>query len=356
MTILWSAARYAGANARVHALFARFIPPALWAELLEAATVADLCHLLLQSWYREKLAALTAAPPDEIQLERALTRHWVWAARLPFGLLQGTSRDLLEWHWRRHELNNLKTILRAIHRQTPPEQVLPALISLGTPTELPWTTLATVSSIAALVERLRATWYGQVLQPALEEYRRQQSVFVLEVALDLAYYRRLRDLAAQLHGRDRQEADQTIGFWIDAQNLLWAYRYRLYAQLSPEEILNYTLQRNLRVNARVVRAIALGAPLLATVQSIWPDQIAGLDALTGLADRDALPRLELLLWRHLYARAVQMRTTAALQLGTVLAYKVLLESEVRDLVTIIEGKVFQRSGAQLQPYLIGRRG
>ncbi|MEZ4867056.1 MAG: V-type ATPase subunit [Caldilineaceae bacterium] len=281
-----------------------------------------------------------------------MTRHWVWAARRPFYLLQGASRELLEWYWRREELNNLKTLLRALHLQSPSEQFLPALIPLEGATELPWHALAAAPSVAELVERLRATWYGKVLQPVLEQYRRRQSVFVLEVALDLAYYRRLRGLVTQLHGRDRQEADQALSFWIDAQNLLWAYRYRLYAQLSPEEILNYTLQRNLRVNAKVVRAIALGAPLLETVQRVWPNQLPDLESLATVPERDALPRLELILWRHLYHWAKQTRATAALHLGAVLAYEILLESEVRDLVTLVEGKVFHRTGDQLRPYLI----
>lgn len=354
--MLWEAARYAGASARVHALFARLLPAPLWAELLDAPDLDGVFMLLHQSWYGQGLTTLTGVHPDGIQLERVLSRHWVWAARRPFYLLQGANRELLEWYWRRQELNNLKTILRALHFQAPPAQFQPALIPLDSAPELPWIALAAVNAIPELVERLRTTWYGKVLQPALEEYRRQQSVFVLEVALDLAYYRRLRDLAAQLHGRDRREADQYIGFWIDAQNLLWAYRYRLYAHLSPEEILNYTLQRNVRVNAEVVRAIALGAPLLAIVQRVWGGQIEDLEALAGLAEREALPRLELLLWRHLYTRAMKTQASAALHLGAVLAYEVLLESEVRDLVTIIEGKVFQWSGAQLQPYLIARRG
>jgi len=311
---------------------------------------------LQQSWYSATLRDLPAAQIDGVQLERALTRQWVAAAQRPTTLLQGASRTLMNWYGRRWELNNLKTILRARHHHAAPEQFLPALIPLEGTSNLPWSTLAAVGSIAELVERLQHTWYGKVLRPALEEYRRQQSVFVLEAALDLAYYRQLRNCVTALHGRDRREADQLIGFWIDAQNLLWAYRYRLYAHLSPEEILNYTLHHHLRVNAAVVRAIALGAPLREMTAQLWGQQLPELASLADLTERDALPKLELLLWRHRFARARKIQATAALHLGAVLAYEVLLESEVRDLITIIEGKAFKRTGAQIQPYLIGRRG
>lgn len=356
MSMLWEAARYAGVSARVHALWARFLPGPIWEELLDAPDIASVTATLRQSWYHEAVDHLPATLVDGVQLERALTRHWVLASRSPLAFLQGASRAMLDWYERRWELNNLKTILRARHHQIAADQFLPTLIALDESTSLPWDMLATVSSITELVERLQPTWYGKVLRPALEEYRRQQSVFVLEVALDLAYYRQLRNCVAALGGRDRSEADQTIGFWINAQNLLWAFRYRIYARLSPEEILNYTLHHHLRVNATVIRTIALGAPLMETVQQLWGQQLPELLTLSDLAERDALPKLELLLWRHLFARARRIQATAALHLGAVLAYEILLESEVRDLITLIEGKAFNRTSAQIKPYLIGMRG
>ncbi|MCB0188880.1 MAG: V-type ATPase subunit, partial [Caldilineaceae bacterium] len=208
MTVLWEATRYAGASARVHALWARLIPTPLWADLLAAPDVAGVTAVLRQSWYSATLRDLPTAQIDGVQLERALTRQWVAAAQRPTTLLQGASRTLMNWYGRRWELINLKTILRARHHHAAPEQFLPALIPIEGISNLPWSTLAAVGSIAELVERLQHTWYGKVLRPALEEYRRQQSVFVLEAALDLAYYRQLRNCVTALHGRDRREADQ----------------------------------------------------------------------------------------------------------------------------------------------------
>ena len=192
-------------------------------------------------------------------------------------MLQGGPRALVEWFWRRFEVNNLKTILRAVHHQTPPSQVQAAIIPLGPRAMAPWPSLVAASSIPALVEELSGTWYGRVLRHALDQSTRQQSIFPLEVALDLAYYGELLAHVDRLHGTDHADAAMFLGAWVDSQNLLWAYRFRLNADLSPEEILNYTLQRHLRVNAEVVRAIALGAPLLATVEKLWPGRLPGVE-------------------------------------------------------------------------------
>jgi hypothetical protein len=40
------------------------------------------------------------------------------------------------------------------------------------------------------------------------------------------------------------------------QNLLWAYRYKIYGRMTPEEIINYTLH-----HADTVRRVAPGSPL-----------------------------------------------------------------------------------------------
>lgn len=355
MTQLVDAARYAAVSARVHGLFSRLLPAALWAELVAAPDLRTVYHLLQQTWYADALPALSGAQWSAEPLERALWAHFVSAARSPFRLMQGASRELLEWHWRRFEVENLKTVLRAVHYRMTPEQATAVLIPLGAASTLPWTTLVTVDSAAVLVERLRATWYGQALAQALDQYRRTQALFVLEVALDLAYYQHLLAALQQLHGRDRQEAEHFLGVWLDGQNLLWAYRYRLYARFSPEEILNYTLHRHLRVNATVVRAIALGAPLWETVTALWGTQLPGVAALQGAPERAALAHLELIFQRHLYQAAQQTRTTYALHLGIVLAFEVLLESEVRDLIALCESKVAGAPGQPLQAYLIGER-
>ncbi|MEZ4657032.1 MAG: V-type ATPase subunit [Caldilineaceae bacterium] len=117
MTVLLGAARYAAASARVHALFAQFMPAALWVELLDAPDVGAVLNSLHQTAYADRLARIAAAHPDVITIERVLWQHWVQMARRPFALLQGNSRELLEWYWRRQELNNLKTVLRAVHHR-----------------------------------------------------------------------------------------------------------------------------------------------------------------------------------------------------------------------------------------------
>lgn len=58
MTQLVDAARYAAVSPRVHGLFSRFLPAALWAELVAAPDLRTVYHLLQQTWCCRRPAGL----------------------------------------------------------------------------------------------------------------------------------------------------------------------------------------------------------------------------------------------------------------------------------------------------------
>jgi vacuolar-type H+-ATPase subunit C/Vma6 len=113
------------------------------------------------------------------------------------------------------------------------------------------------------------------------------------------------------------------------------------------------LQRRLRVNASVVRRIALGASPAEIAGEQWGEHLPDRQRWADLPPAEALPALELALQRYLARLAWNTLAGYSLHLGTVLAYEVLLENEARDLITVIEGKAAGWSPEQIQSELIG---
>lgn len=362
MAAILGPVRYAAANAALRARLANLLSPDQWHRILAASDLGELVGLLGGTTaYGELLESIVGEEaPEPEQVERLLWAALSRAFRVPLTFMQGTPRDLMEWLWRRFELQNLKTIIRTVAVHLPPQEIRAALIPLGSASNLPWDALTTTSSVSEVVERLHATFYGsryaRALEQALDRYKAEGEIFVLEVSLDLAYYRRLLKIINNLSGRDQQDAEKFIGTQVDSQNLLWAVRYRVFFDFSPEEILAYTLQRNLRVNAAVVQRLATGASLLVILRQLWSDRLPDLDRLTDLSPPEALPELELIFQRYLYQIAKSELPRYPFHLGTVLAYEILLESEVRDLIIVIEGKAAGWSQDQIQSRLIGARG
>jgi hypothetical protein len=102
--------------------------------------------------------------------------------------------------------------------------------------------------------------------------------------------------------------------------------------MSPEEILNYTLHRAFATGLDTVRRVALGAPLEGEVRRL------GFTLSSDLSETEALTELELLAERERYRQAALVINRPLFHLGGVLAYLSLLESQVRDLMVIAEGK------------------
>lgn len=356
MLTLFDPARYAAANARARSGVANLVPPVIWAELLSAPTLSALVQQLSGTAYRDVLAYPAGEILDPGRVESALWQYLVRAYRAPLSFLRGGPRALVDGLWRRFEVDNLKTILRTVGRNVAPARVRASLIPLGSASDLPWEDLTNANSVSVVIDHLEATGYGHALEQALERYRREKLLFVLEVALDLFYTRQLVRILNGLSGRDRSEAERFVGTMVDSQNLLWAYRYRVHFDLSPEEILNYTLGRGLRVDAAVVRDIATGAPVHEVVTAIWNRRLPDVDRLANRSDAEALSELELIFWRYLYARARDTLQGYSLHLGAVLAYETLLESEVHDLVVLAEGTAAGWPPERIQPYFIGARG
>jgi V/A-type H+-transporting ATPase subunit C len=169
-------------------------------------------------------------------------------------------------------------------------------------------------------------------------------LFYLEIALDLFYFQKLVRLIESQSGKDAADARRFLGRSIAVQNLLWAYRYRIYGRMTPEEIINFTLHRAFTAGLETVRRVALGSPLEVEAARL------GFQITPGLSEVEGLTEIEVLAERERFRYATAAIRRPLFQLRGALAYLWLLEAEVRDLTMISEGKIAGLSSAE-----IGRR-
>ena len=270
----------------------------------------------------------------------------------------GDARRVVAKLHRRHEVNNIKAALRGIAttRQDNDQaavwtRIQPLLFPLGDFSSLPLEQMTEAGGIAAAVELLKGTPYHEPLAFALKRYSAEQSLFPLEVALDLAYWRGLWQEAQKLSGEDRRQAARVVGTLIDANNLMWAIRYKVYKQLSEEELINYTLSIGYRVRDSDIRAIAAGGEIAAVVSRLYPE----LGDVMVLQDdlKADLPQLETELKRAMAKRCLAAFLGNPFHVGLPLAYLVLHDLEVQDLTTLIEAKTTAADANEYKPFLLG---
>ena len=349
---------YAAISARVRAMYADLLTPQDWARLNDATDFPTLFSALKTTAYGPYLEGLKDKDITSKRVIHQVKRKLADSYYSVIQMAPENTRPLLKQLYRNYELGNLKAVLRAL--VTVPswntdetalwDRVRDVLFPLGGFSVLPAQAMVESGSVGAAVDLLRGTPYEESLSFAMRRYSAEQNLFPLEVALDLAYWRRLWAEAKKLTGQDREQGTKIIGSLLDMNNLMWAIRYRVYHNLSEEEIINYTLPFGYRVQDSDIRAIAAGADIAAVINRVFP----GVPDVNALLEhpQNGLPRLEVLLKRQLIKQCLAAFVGNPFHIGIPLAFLVLSDIEVQDLIILIEAKSSNMPDEEYRPFLL----
>jgi len=348
---------YAAISSRVRAMYGDLLTPQDVLQLSEASDFASLLSLLKNTAYGPYLDSLK---DKDIAPRRVVTQIKRKLAASYYSVIQMTpveTRPLVKQLYRYFELGNLKAVLRGLvsahasnSESTLWDQVREVLFPLGSDSVLPVQLMIESGSVAAAVDLLHGTPYEEAASFAMKRYSTEQNLFPLEVALDLNYWRRLWSEAGKLTGQDRQYGVKIIGSLLDMNNLMWAIRYRVYHKLSEEEVINYTLPFGYRVHDSDIRAVAAGADIAPIIMSIYP-MISDVNVLLE-ESQAGLPKLEFQLKRQIMNQCLLAFVGNPFHIGIPLAFLVMSDLEVQDLIVLIEAKSSNMPDDEYRPFLL----
>jgi V/A-type H+-transporting ATPase subunit C len=349
---------YAAISARVRAMYADLLTPQDMVRLNDSPDFSTLFSTLKTTAYGPYLEALK---DKDINPRRVISQIKRKLADSYYSVIQmapENTRPLVKQLYRYYEIGNLKAVLRALVTvstwQTDEtalwDRVRDVLFPMGAASVLPAQAMVESGSVATAVDLLRGTPYEETMSFAMRRYSAEQNLFPLEVALDLSYWRRLWAEAKKLTGQDREQATKIIGSLLDMNNLMWAIRYKVYHKLSEEEIINYTLPFGYRVQDSDIRAIAAGADVASVINRLYP----GIPDVNALLEnpQTGLPKLEVLFKRHLVKQCLAAFVGNPFHIGIPLAFLVLSDIEVQDLIVLVEAKSSNMSEENYGPFLL----
>ncbi len=348
---------HAGLNARVRVMYSDLLSASTLAALAEASDLQNMVLMLKRTAYGPQIEALKERELTNRTLVLAFKRRLAEACESLIRTAPLEAQGVLAELYRFYEVTNLKAVLRAIAvgagrlgQSLSWDEVRPLLFPTEYLASLPAQAMVESGNIAAAVEMLRGTLYYEPLSFGLKRYSSEQSLFPLEVALDLFYWRRVWAATRRLMGEDQSQAVRVVGSLVDTNNLMWAIRYRVYHRLSEEELINYTLPFGLRVRDDDVRSIASGSDIGSIVSRVFPD-IANLN--DYLADpRTGLPGLELELKRYVMHQCLAEFVGNPFHIGLPLAYLVLHDLEIQDLTVLVEAKAAELKPPEFRPLMV----
>jgi V/A-type H+/Na+-transporting ATPase subunit C len=327
---------FAAINARVRVMYSTLLTKQEFTTLSESVDLESFVNQLKHTAYGPYLEL---AKDKEITARRAafLIRNRLSDAyHTIINFLPEYTRPLMLQFYRYNEINNLKAVLRGIITSSTWDRVRFVLFPYGPEGVLPAQMMLESGNVNQAIEMLNGTPYYNTLTFAMKRYSIEQSLFPIEVALDLDYWRDLWKEVKNLSGEDKDYASRIIGSLLDMNNLMWAIRYRAYHDLSEEEVINYTLPFGYHVHDADIRSIAAGADISPIVKRNYPS-IQGVDEL--LQDlHSGLPVLELLIQKRISEQCHSAFLGNPFQIGIPLGYLVLLGMEIQDLVVHMEAK------------------
>ena len=349
---------YAAISARVRAMYSDLLTPQDMMRLSDSPDFQTLFSTLKTTSYGPYLDPLK---DKEINPRRVISQIKRKLADAYYSVIQmapENTRPLVKQLYRYYEIGNLKAVLRALvtvpswntAETTAWDRVHDVLFPLGQASVLPAQAMVESGSVATAVDLLRGTPYEETLSFAMRRYSAEQNLFPLEVALDLGYWRRLWAETKKLSGQDREQGTKIIGSFLDMNNLMWAIRYKVYHKLSEEEIINYTLPFGYRVEDTDIRAIAAGGDIASIITRIYP----GITDVSTLLEtpQTGLPRLEVQFKRQLMKQCLAAFVGNPFHIGIPLAFLILSDLEVQDLIVLIEAKSSGMPEEEYRPFLL----
>ncbi|MDO8755194.1 MAG: V-type ATPase subunit [Anaerolineales bacterium] len=342
---------YAAISARVRAMYSSLLSPQDMSRLSDSPDFSTLISQLKNTVYAPYLENLKDKELTPGRVDSRIKGRLAGFYYSVIHMAPEHARPIIKQLYRYFEVQNLKAVLRGIVVTDPSwERVRDVLFPMGSMTVLPAQAMLEAGNVSAAVELLQGTMYYETLSFAMKRYSAEQTLFPLEVALDLYYWRQLWQEAKKLQGQDRDQALRVVGSLMDMNNLMWVIRYRVYHQLSEEELINYTLPFGYHVRDADVRAIAAGADLATVVTRVYPD-IPNVNVLLE-EPRSGLPQLEQELKRHVMKQCLASFTGNPFHIGLPLAFLVLGDLEIQDLTVLIEAKSSRMPDEEFRPYLL----
>jgi len=244
---------------------------------------------------------------------------------------------------------NLKVVLRSIHRGLPPDRALNLLLPVEKLSSLNFRELLNIGSIRALADYLARTPWGPPLARALPRYLREHSLFPLEMSIDLWVFDCILQGRHSLSRRDRRLTGQLLGIMADINNIIWAARFKEIYGFPGEEIYQYLLGAGSLGEPRRRHDLAF-APNLAVMIDRLPRRPYG-EVLKGAMD---LAAVEEGLTHYWVKTLEKVLILPPFQIGLPITFLLLKELEIHNLITLFTGLILKIPSDRLSQLILGK--
>jgi vacuolar-type H+-ATPase subunit C/Vma6 len=314
------------------------------------STLAEFYGALSGTVYEEIFKQPEIAFDPRVGERMLLEREIEWHYEL-LRDLRDAEKALVEHFLEKYEIENLKAALR-IREGRRDLGELKYLVRRSLPHSLPYQAIAEAASLEDALGYVVGTPFQEAIKAVIGDYKEKGTLFPVEINLEIDYYRRLQERVEALRKRDREVARRLVGLEIDQKNLGWLVRLKFYYNVPTGDLMEYNIPGGFRMTRDRLRqsfkAESIREVLNLTVERSFKNAS---ELLARGEELSKLYLLEIILWNFLIAEAKKTLGGFPFTIGTVLSYLILKRTEIRNIITILNGKVYRMDRSEIESHL-----
>jgi V/A-type H+/Na+-transporting ATPase subunit C len=344
-------AKYAFTNARVRAMLSLLLDGSQLQALSSANDIDNFFSALKATPYESILGSLTP-PYDFKAVEQKLFCESVAKYKKILQSLKGKPFKVIFLLLSKHEIANLKNLLRVWHTKTDEEERA-YLYDKKICYDIPVSDILSARNIEEIILLLDKTPYKNALMGARAKFKEKEALFYLEIALDIGYYKRLWEAVGALRSADRHVASKLVGIEVDIQNINWILRFKQYYNMPLGELISYIIPGGHTIGQSLIREVYSFGDIKSVVSGLSKKPYQDMAALvSGGYDTSKMLMLEVMLWQVLLKEAKRALAGFPFTIATIMAYLMLYTSESKNIVSLLYGKLYEWDSARIKGSLI----
>jgi len=342
---------YAFTNAKVRGMLSYLLTDSQLDSLVSAKGVEEFLQILKNTAYYDIFKRLSPSyDPKDIELE--FVKDGIKKHKKIIKGMAGKPKKVAAMLLSRYEVSVLRNILRVWYSHGQ-EKDLRYIYKDKIYYDIPLTELANSKTIEEIIVLLDKTPYSKALINGRPAFKQKGSLFYLESALVIDYYKRLQDEINKLDRIDRRQASRLVGIEIDIENINWIIRFKQYYKMPSAELSSYIIPYGYRLAEPLVRNAYMSNDVISLIKSLsvkpYQDIFTLIDS---VYNKENVFMLEIILWQLFLKETRAGLGKYPFTISTVIAYLVLYRIEVKNIICLIYSKLYELDGKRIKENLV----
>lgn len=339
--------RYAAVNTKIRALEGKFLKNEDYIKMLEKSSVNDIANYLKENtYYKTILDNINSENISRRYLEVNLKNYLIKNVEKLRNYFEGNYKKFIKSLYLKYEIDDIKKFARLISNESFEESYEKTFVFIGKYSDVDPEKVLRSRYLSDLISSFEGSKLYKYMLPILKGKR--ENLFNIEMALDMAYYSIIQSYWKLLSKNDSLLLSKVEGAIADLNNIQWIYRGMKFYRLSPEELLNYTINFGDSLTFIERKDLCYSKSLedlFSKVKEYTPYSFLFNKEIIDLY-------MERRINRYIYYRLKKISRGGIDNIIQVVAYLLFLEFEIKDIITIVENVRYNMPFDEAKKYLV----